>query len=254
MISYKQSRNKLKRSKILIKDEFIKSINSLNRVSASNILSLANHPAADNAAFDGFAINSKDTKKLNKKKRKLFKILRTVVAGDKPFNKKLKKFQSVEIMTGGVIPNGFDTIIPIEQIIFYPNKIKHSHILIDKKVSKFQHVRFKGSDFKKNDLLIKKGTILQSNHILALKTLGITNIKVKKIPNILFFSTGNEITNQEKIPDWKVRNSNNYYIQSLEKNFLFNFIKGGILRDKDQIVFEKKIKKTLNSNIDIIVT
>ena len=157
-------------------------------------------------------------------------------------------------MTGGVIPNGFDTIIPIEQIIFYPNKIKPSHILIDKKVSKFQHVRFKGSDFKKNDLLIKKGTILQSNHILALKTLGITNIKVKKKPNILFFSTGNEITNQERIPDWKVRNSNNYYIQSLEKNFLFNFIKGGILRDKDQIVFEKKIKKTLNSNIDIIVT
>ena len=254
MISYKQSRNKLKRSKILIKDEFIKSINSLNRVSASNILSLANHPAADNAAFDGFAINSKDTKKLNKKKRQLFKILGTVVAGDKPFNRKLKKFQSVEIMTGGVIPYGFDTIIPIEQIIFYPNKIKPSHILIDKKVSKFQHVRFKGSDFKKNDLLIKKGTILQSNHILALKTLGIKNIKVKKIPNILFFSTGNEITNQEKIPDWKVRNSNNYYIQSLEKNFLFNFIKGGILRDKDQIVFEKKIKKTLNSNIDIIVT
>ena len=254
MISYKQSRNKLKRSKILIKDEFIKSTNSLNRVSASNILSLANHPAADNAAFDGFAINSKDTKKLNKKKRQLFKILGTVVAGDKPFNRKLKKFQSVEIMTGGVIPNGFDTIIPIEQIIFYPNKVKPSHILINKKINKYQHVRFKGSDFKKNDLLIKKGTILQSNHILALKTLGITNIKVKKIPSILFFSTGNEITNQEKIPDWKVRNSNNYYIQSLEKNFLFNFIKGGILRDKDQIVFEKKIKKTLNSNIDIIVT
>ena len=187
MISYKQSRNKLKRSKILIKDEFIKSTNSLNRVSASNILSLANHPAADNAAFDGFAINSKDTKKLNKKKRQLFKILGTVVAGDKPFNKKLKKFQSVEIMTGGVIPNGLDTIIPIEQIIFYPNKVKPSHILINKKINKYQHVRFKGSDFKKNDLLIKKGTILQSNHILAFKTLGITNIKVKKNLIYCFF-------------------------------------------------------------------
>ena len=254
MISYKQSRNKLKRSKILIKDEFIKSTNSLNRVSASNILSLANHPAADNAAFDGFAINSKDTKKLNKKKRKLFKILRTVVAGDKPFNKKLKKFQSVEIMTGGVIPNGFDTIIPIEQIIFYPNKIKPSHILIDKKVNKFQHVRFKGSDYKKNDLLIKKGTILQSNHILALKTLGIKNIKVKKIPNILFFSTGNEITNEDKVPSWKVRNSNSHYIRSKDKFFLFNFIDGGILRDKDELVFEKQIKKVLNSKIDIIIT
>jgi len=254
MISYKQSRNKLKRSKIIIKDEIIKSSNCLNRVSASNIFSKSNNPAADNAAFDGFAINSKDTKNLNKEKGQPFKILKTIAAGDKPWIKKLKKFQTVEIMTGGIIPKGFDTIIPIEQIVFYPNKKKALYILINNKVKKYQHVRFKGSDFKRNDLLIKKGTILQSDHILALKTLGITNIKVKKIPKILFFSTGNEITDQKKIPDWKVRNSNSYYIQSLKENFKFDFINGGILRDKDELIFKKKIKKMLNSNIDIIIT
>ena len=254
MISYKQSRNKLKRSKILIKDEIIKSSNCLNRVSASNIFSKSNNPAADNAAFDGFAINSKDTKNLNKEKGQPFKILKTIAAGDKPWIKKLKKFQTVEIMTGGIIPKGFDTIIPIEQIVFYPNKKKALNILINNKVKKYQHVRFKGSDFKRNDLLIKKGTILQSDHILALKTLGITNIKVKKIPKILFFSTGNEITDRKKIPDWKVRNSNSYYIQSLKENFKFDFINGGILRDKDELIFKKKIKKMLNSNIDIIIT
>ena len=103
-------------------------------------------------------------------------------------------------------------------------------------------------------LLFKKGTILQPNHILALKTLGIKDIKVKKTLNILFFSTGNEITNQEKIPEWKVRNSNSHYIQSLNNNFLFNFINGGILKDKDEPIFEKQIKKMLNSKIDIIIT
>ena len=102
--------------------------------------------------------------------------------------------------------------------------------------------------------MIRKGTILQSNHILALKTLGIKNIKVKKVPNILFFSTGNEISNSEKIPDWKVRNSNSFYIQSIHKSFLFNFYNGGILKDKDQSIFEKQIKKMFNSNIDIIIT
>jgi len=254
MISYKQSINKLKRSKIIIKDEIIDSSNCLNRVSASNVFSKVNNPAANNSAFDGFAINSKDTRNLNKKKNKLFKILGTVAAGDKPLNKRLKKFQAVEIMTGGIIPKGFDTIIPIEQIVFQPNKIKPQHILIDRKIDKYQHVRFKGSDFKKNDLLIKKGTILQSSHILALKTLGIKKIKVKKIPNILFFSTGNEITNEEKIPNWKVRNSNSHYIKSLDKNFLFNFTNGGILKDKDELIFKKQIKKMFNSKIDIIVT
>ena len=254
MISYKQSRQKLKKFKIFINDEFVKSSNCLNRVLTSDIFCKTNNPSADNSAFDGFAINSKETKNLNKKKFRLFKILGTVAAGDRPFKKKIKKYQAVEIMTGGIIPKGFDTIIPIEQITFYPNKVKPSHILIDKKIKKNQHLRLKGSDFKKNDLIIKKGTILQPNHILALKTLGITSIKVKKIPKILFFSTGNELTNNKKIPNWKVRNSNSHYIQSLSKNFLFNFTNGGILRDKDELVFKKKINKMFNSNIDIIIT
>ena len=139
-------------------------------------------------------------------------------------------------------------------MFFTQVKKKSKNILIDRKISRFQHIRFKGSDYKKNDLLIKKGTILKSNHILALKTLGVKKIRVKKIPNILFFSTGNEITDQYKIPTWKVRNSNSYYINSLGNSFLFNYKYGGILRDKDESIFVKKIKKMLSSKIDIIIT
>ena len=254
MISYKQSRKILSNSKIEIRNESIKSSKSINRVTAEDIFCETNSPAGNNAAFDGFAINSKETNKLSKKRVKLFKILGIISAGDKPKKKNIQKFQTIEIMTGGLLPEGFDTIIPIEQIIFHPSKKNPKFILVDKKIKKNQHVRFKGSDFKKNDLLIKKGTIIQPSHILALKTLGIDNIKVKKIPKILFFSTGNEISNQKKIPNWKVRNSNSYYIQSLKENFLFSFINGGILRDNDELIFEKKIKKMLNSNIDIIIT
>ena len=57
MISYKSSKIILKKGVIKIKDEKIKSINSLNRVSSSNIYSTINYPTGDNAAFDGFAIN-----------------------------------------------------------------------------------------------------------------------------------------------------------------------------------------------------
>ena len=254
MISYKKSRNILKKSKIKIDDEIIKINNCINRVTANNIFSKVNNPAADNAAFDGYVINSKDTKNVNKKKKRLFKIIGTIAAGDKTIEKKSKEFQTYEIMTGSIIPKGYDTIIPIEQIIFYPNKKNPKYILVDKKIKKNQHIRFKGSDYKKNDILIKKGTILQSVHILALKSLGINSIKVKRKPNILFFSTGNEISNQKKTPDWKVRNSNSHYINSLSSNFLFNFKNGGVLRDNHLIKFEKEIKKMFISKVDIIVT
>ena len=55
-------------------------------------------------------------------------------------------------MTGAIIPNGFDTIIPIEQIIFFPNKENAKYILVNKKITKYNHVRFKGSDYKKEEL------------------------------------------------------------------------------------------------------
>ncbi len=254
MISYKQSLKIIKKSKIIIGNELIQSNDSINRVAAENILSKVNNPAGNNAAFDGYAIYSKDTDKLNRNKSKMFEIIGIVAAGDKPKKKRKQKFQTIEIMTGGLLPIGFDSIIPIEQIIFHPSKKNPKFICVNKKIKKNQHVRLKGSDYKKGDLVIKKGSILNSNHILALKTLGIRKIKVKKKPKILFFSTGNEITNIEKIPDWKVRNSNSNYIQSLKENFLFSFINGGILKDKDASIFEKKINKTINSNINIIVT
>ena len=77
-----------------------------------------NYPAGTNAAFDGFAINSKDTNKLNKNNSQNFKILKTISAGDNPKLNKVKKYETVEVMTGALIPKGFDTIIPIEKIIF----------------------------------------------------------------------------------------------------------------------------------------
>ena len=254
MINYQQAKNILKKAKIKIQDEEILIKNSLNRVIAKDIVSPSNHPLGDNAAFDGFAINSKDTQNINKKNSKQFRILGSIAAGNKPFNKKVKKFDAIEVMTGGIISKPFNTIIPIEKIDFYPTKQNPKFIIIDRKVSKNNHIRFKGSDYKKRQLIIKKGTIIQPNHILALKTLGVKKIKVKKRLNIVFFSTGNEISNSNNIPSWKVRNSNSHYIENLSENLLFNFKNGGILRDNHQNLFRSKINQILKSKTDIILT
>ena len=254
MKSYSQALKILKKSKILIKNEYIKSSRSLNRVCDENIYSNSHYPSADNSSFDGFAINSKDTKNLTKKKNKLFKILGTIAAGNKPSSNKIKRFQTFEIMTGGLLPKGFDTIIPIEKIVFYPSKKKPKFIIIDKKISKNNNVRFAGSDYKKGDKIIAAGEIINSSHILAFKSLGIEKIIVKKKPLIVFYSTGNEISEKTNIPNWKVRNSNIHYIKSLSKNLFFNIIDGGILRDNNDKLFKKIITKNFKSKYDIIIT
>ena len=89
MISYQSSKKILSRAIIKIQNENTKSINSLNRVLSKNIYSNINYPSGNNAAFDGFAINSKDTNLIKKKSPQQFKIIGSVAAGAKPFKKKL---------------------------------------------------------------------------------------------------------------------------------------------------------------------
>ena len=254
MIDYKKAQKILINSKINIKNEIILAKNSINRISAKNIYSPTNYPAGNNTAFDGYAINSKETSRASSKNIKKFKILKTLAAGDNPRIKNIKKFSTIEVMTGALIPKPFDTVIPIELIDFYPNKKNPKFILINKKIKKNNHIRFLASDYKKGEKVISAGKVINSSHILALKSLGVDKIIVKKRPVIIFYSTGNEISEKTNIPDWKVRNSNSHYIKSLSKNLFFEFIDGGVLRDKDDKLFKKLINKNFNSKCDIIIT
>jgi len=253
MIEYKKSQKILLNSKIRIQNEIIATNNSLNRVSAKNIFSPSSYPAGNNTAFDGYAINSKETLGLSNKNKKKFKILKTIVAGDNPKIKNVKKYCSVEIMTGALIPKQFNTVIPVEKINYYPKK-NPKFIIIDKKITKNNHVRFAGSDYKKGEKIVSKGEIINSSHMLAFKSLGVEKLLVKKKPLIVFYSTGNEISKKNNIPNWMIRSSNSHYIKSLANNSFFKIIDGGILRDKDDKLFKKLIKKKLISKYDIIIT
>ena len=123
MNNYTQALNILNKAKIKISDELINSSESLNRVNSKNIYSNVNLPATNNSSFDGFAIKASDTLSLSRKNTKLFKILDNIAAGDKPVLKKIKKFHTIGINTGAILPKDMDAIVPIEQVVFLPNKL-----------------------------------------------------------------------------------------------------------------------------------
>ena len=76
MISYKKALKIIKKSKISFKSEKISSEQSVGRICSENIYSPCNYPSANNTAFDGFAINSKETINLKKIKVKNLKYLK----------------------------------------------------------------------------------------------------------------------------------------------------------------------------------
>ncbi len=253
MIPYKLALKKLSKSKLIIKSEKIQLKDSLHRICSENIYSKYNYPAANNTALDGFALNSNETKIAKKNKIIKFKILKSVAAGDNPNINKISNYSCIEVMTGTIIKKPFNTIIPYEKSkIIKENKIKY--LSIDKKIKKSNHIRFKGSDFKKGQIILKKGDIIKASHLLVLKTLGISRIKVKKKLKIVLYSTGNEITNKKIIPYWKVRNSNSSYLNAFTKVLPLVMEEKKILRDNDEKKFIKELKKNLNKKIDIVIT
>lgn len=250
MNSYKAAISKLNNNPLKIGSEIVSIKDALNRISSKEVIAKSDYPADDNTAFDGFAVNSKETKNTFQK----FKILKTIAAGDNPYIKKVNKLSCIEVMTGAIIKKPFDTIIPIEDIEFFPSKQNAKYIIINKKIKKSEFIRPKGSDYKKGNKIIRKGELINPAHILSLKTLGIDKVLVKKKVNIVFYPSGNELSDKKNIPSWKIRNSNTIYLNSLIKSLPVNFTIQKILRDKDQKLFKEQISKQLKSKTDILIT
>ena len=256
MIKYKEAINIIKKVSLKLSSEKISILNSVGRVCDYDIKSPSINPLYNNTAFDGFALVAKETKKASLKNLKKFKIIKTVAAGDSPKIKHYEKNSVVEIMTGGLIPKPFDTVLAVEKAKYFPTKEKATHIIIDKEVKKFAFIRFAGEDYKLKDLIIKKGEVIQPKHIMALTTLGIRYIKVKKKPKITFLSTGNEIVSfkSKSISPWQVRNSNNHYFKVFGEGLNINVVDGGIIKDSNPEKLKKILKKLNYSDTDIIVT
>ena len=256
MISYKKAIDLINKSSFTLPPKRIPIEQALHKVCAKDVLSPSKYPSFNNSAFDGFALISSETKGLSSKKTKKFRILKTIAAGDNPKINNYKKNSAVEIMTGALVPKQFDTILPVEKVKYFPPKKKPTHIIVDRKLKKFEYIRFGGEDYKLGNLVIKKGEQIQSNHLMALAALGIEEIVVKKVPKIIFFGTGNEIVDYRKknIPLWKVRNSNNLYFYTFGKSLNLEVIDGGVIKDNQPHKLKKILQNTMRSDIDLFVT
>ncbi len=256
MITYSEAISLINKISIKLSDESTSILKALNRVTSEDILSPSKNPSANNSAFDGFAVLTEETKGLTKKNTKKFKILKTIAAGDNPRLDNYEKNSTVEVMTGGLVPEQFDSIIPVEKANYFPSKEKATHIIVDEEVEQYSYIRFAGEDYNLKDVVLKKGEIIESKHIMVFTALGIKEIKVKKQPKIIFFGTGNEIVDYKEtnIPAWKVRNSNNNYFTLFGKNLHCQVVDGGVIKDTEPEKLEQALSEAINSDIDLFVT
>jgi len=222
--------------------ESIKLINSLNRVLAINLVSPVNVPNYDNSAMDGFGFNISSLENTRK-----LKVKDTVLAG-KPIKFSVKVGEAIQIMTGGKIPKGVDTVIPIELVKYTNNEITFIEL---PKIG--ANIRKCGEDIKQKDIVLSKGTLLYPAELGLIASLGLSKIKVFKKLKVGFFSTGDEIVKAgAKIKSGQVYNSNHFTIYSMLNRLNVESIDLGLIPDSKIIIKNTLLKAAKQT--DVIIT
>lgn len=156
---------------------------ALGRVLAADIRAGGDNPPCDNSAMDGYGVNGSELASLPARLR----IVGTVFAGG-TFRGMLGTGEAVKIMTGAPIPRGVDRVIPFEEA-----SERDGHAFTTRLPASGMHIRRKGEDFQKGEVLIPKGRIIRPAEASVLAALGKTRVKVFRRPRVAILATGNEL-------------------------------------------------------------
>lgn len=223
--------------------ETVNMLDSLNRVSAKNVVSNYDFPPFDRSAMDGFAFRYTDVKDL---KNPTLLVKEVVLAGH-PEEMELQKGECVRIMTGGKVPDSCDTVIEFEKCEENGGRVKLLEM-----PKKFYNISLKGEDLEKDEVALKKGELIKPKVINLLGSLGMKNIKVKRKLKIAVLSTGDELVDiDEEIGNGKIRNSSKYALASQIKEINQEFVDLGKVND-DEKEIQKAIQRGLEGDIVLV--
>lgn len=222
---------------------------SLGRVLATDVVSPIQVPAYTNSAMDGYAINSVDLP-VNDDEVSL-KVLGTAWAG-KPVTTELKPGEAVRIMTGGMMPEGSDTVVIQEHV-----QVNDDRILIDGSTRAGRNVRLAGEDINAGEVVLSNGTLVSPAELGLIASLGIDSVEVKRRLKVAFFSTGDELKPLEThagktLGPGEIFDSNRHTLFALLSRLGVELIDFGVVADTEAATTEAILKAS--DVADLVIT
>jgi molybdopterin molybdotransferase len=205
---------------------------ALGRVLARDIVSAIDVPVNDNSAMDGYALRSSalipgaDT---------VLGVAGTAYAGAQ-FSGAVAPGQGVRIMTGAVMPDGLDTVVPQE----FTTPCADGRIRIPAGTIKAgDNRRLRGEDLACGEPALQRGRILSPADLGLLASLGQAEVPVYRRLRVAFFSTGDELRSiGEALDAGCVYDSNRYTIWGMLTRLGVDAIDLGVVRDDPQSLRE----------------
>ncbi len=215
---------------------------TLGRILSQDIVAEKNSPMYETSGMDGYAIKFSDQDK------KKIKIIDKLPAGT-PNTIEVTDGACIKTFTGSLMSKGADTLIPIENV-----EVEDQFIIIKEKVPKGYSVRPVGENYKKGEVLIKKGTKIDFGEIGVLAGLNKIKIAVKREPVVSVLATGSEILElgEEQTNISQIRSTNHYTIEAIVKKVGAKTHNIGVVGD-DLDSIKKSIISALEFS-DIVIT
>lgn len=149
------------------------------RVLAEDALSPVDLPPFPSSAMDGHAVRSIDTPGS-------LRVAGQSAAG-RPADRRLEAGEAIAISTGGVVPDGADAVVPVEQSEEREGELRVA------RVAAGVNVRPRGGDVVAGDLVVGAGVRLGPAQVGALAACGIAAVRCARRPRVAVVPTGTEL-------------------------------------------------------------
>jgi molybdopterin molybdotransferase len=189
---------------------------AFGRVLAENAIATFDQPPHAMSAMDGYAVRAADIATVPTQ----LQVIGAAPAG-RPFAGSLGKGEAVRIFTGGVVPEGADSIVIQED-----TESSGARVTVKEAPKRAQHVRKAGLDFATGDVLLTRGRRLSARDVALLAAAGFASVPVARKPHVAIVATGDELTppGEPRSPGGVVASST-YALAAMVQNW------GGIARD-----------------------
>ncbi len=219
---------------------------SLGRVLAEDIVSPLAVPGHDNSAMDGYAVRFADLKTDGET---TLKRVGESFAG-KPWSGAIGAGECVRIFTGGVMPQGADSVVMQERTSEADGRVQIAAGALNKAG---QNRRFAGEDLKAGQVVFRAGQRMHPAELGMIASLGIGEVSVYRRLRVAFFSTGDELKSVgSALAAGEIYDSNRYTLYGMLTRLGCDIVDMGVIADAPEKI--EHAFATAAQNADVVIT
>lgn len=186
MIAYEEAVAEVLRWSKRLADERVSLETAVGRVLSRDVRAARAVPHFDSSAVDGFAVGADALRAAGNAPERL-PVAATIRAGDTRIPA-LAKNRAIRIFTGSALPRGARAVVMQEDCTFGDGVVQ-----IGAPPSEGQNIRRAGAEFRKNELVLRSGTVVTPPVAGMLAMLGRAEVHVRRLPRLTLIVTGDEL-------------------------------------------------------------